>query len=494
MATVAASPPRAALLPEGTYRQYIDGTWTDSASGRHKEVIDPATAEPIASVPFGDRVDTAQALTAAGRAMPAWAAATAYERGQFLLRIAGLMRERIEPMARALTMEEGKTLAEARGELAGAAAQFEWYAEEGKRVYGEIIPTHVANKRLWTTRQPVGVVGSMAAWNFSVLLQARKIAPALAAGCTVVSRPSAGTPLATMLLFGCMADAGLPPGVANLVTGPASEVAAELMENPICRKISFTGSTAVGKELIRQSSDQVKKLSLELGGHAPMIVFDDVSVEQAVRLAVTGKFRNMGQVCISPSRFYVHENIIDAFTAETVRLTQALRLGDGLADGTDVGPLFELERVERTEALIADARDRGGRVVCGGSRPTDPALAKGYFFEPTVMVDVGDDALISSEEAFAPILPVYPFASADDAIARANDTPYGLAAYVQTRDIATMVRTTEALDYGIIGVNEVVPATAQAPFGGMKQSGVGREGGKEGINAYLETKYMSMSI
>ena len=334
----------------------------------------------------------------------------------------------------------------------------------------------------------------MAAWNFPVLLQARKIAPALAAGCTVVSRPSAGTPLATMLLFGCMADAGLPPGVANLVTGPASQVATELMENPICRKISFTGSTAVGKDLIRKSSDQVKKLSLELGGHAPMLVFDDVPAEQAAQLAVTGKFRNMGQVCISPSRFYVHENIIDAFTAETVRLTRALRLGDGLVDGTDVGPLFEPERVERTEALIADARNRGGRVVCGGNRPIEPALEKGYFFEPTVMVDVGDDALISCEEAFAPILPIYPFAATDDAIARANHTPYGLAAYVQTRDIATMVRTTEGLDYGIIGVNEVVPATAQAPFGGMKQSGVGREGGKEGINAYLETKYMSMSI
>ena len=494
MATVMAPSARAELLPAGIYQLYIDGAWTSARSGREIEVIDPATADPIASVPFGGREDAAVALEAAARAMPGWAALTAYERSAPLKRVAELMRARLEPMARALTMEEGKTLAEARGELGGAAAQFEWYAEEGKRVYGELIPPHVANKRLWTVRQPVGVVGSLSAWNFPVLLQARKLAPALAAGCTVVARPSTGTPLATMLLFECIADAGFPAGVVNLVTGPAGEIAAEMMENPICRKISFTGSTKVGKELIAKSSDQVKKLSLELGGHAPMLVFDDVSVEQAAKLAVTGKYRNMGQVCISPSRIYVQERIVDDFTAETVRLTEALRIGDGLADGTDVGPLFEQERVDRSEALIADAERRGGRVICGGRRPSDPALSRGFFFEPTVMADVPRDALLTCEEAFAPILPIYPFATIDEAIARANDTPYGLAAYVQTRDIGTMIRATEALDYGIIGVNEVVPATAQAPFGGMKQSGVGREGGKEGIAAYLETKYVSMGI
>ncbi len=477
-----------------TYKMFIDGEWTDAKSGKTLGVINPANEEIIAEIPYGGREDAARAVAAAARAFPEWSAKTAYERAAVLKRTAELMRERLEAMARTLTMEEGKVLQEARGELNGSAAYFEWFAEEAKRAYGEIIPPTLPNKRLWTLKHPVGVVASIAPWNFPVLLQARKIAPALAAGCPVVARPASQTPLATMELFQCLQDAGAPAGVVNLVTGPPQEVTGEFMENRAVRKISFTGSTEVGKELMRRAADQVKRLSLELGGHAPVIVFPDVDVETAARVTTLGKFRNMGQVCISPTRIYVHDRIRKEFTEAAVEFSRSLRLGNGLDPNVDVGPLFEERNVQQTMAFVQDATAHGARVLTGGRKPEGDAYRRGFYFEPTVLTDISREMRLTCEETFGPIMPLLYFDRVEEALKAANDTHYGLAAYVMTADLKTALRMAEGLEYGIIGINDTVPATAQAPFGGMKESGIGREGAHEGLEAYLETKYISIGL
>ena len=473
-------------------QMYIDGRWTDAESGRTLAVINPADESTLAEVAYGGRAEADKAVASAARAFPAWKALTAYDRAKILKKTADLLRERAETIARALTQEQGKPLPEAKAEVLHAADTFEWFAEEGKRSYGRIIPQSNPAKRHSMIKHPVGVVGTITPWNFPAALPSRKIAPALAVGCTVVSRAADQTPLTLLLMFECLADAGIPPGVANLVMGEAVPIADAFFESPAVRKISFTGSTAVGKELIRRSADGVKRLSLELGGHAPLIVFPDADVNQVAQAAVIGKFRNNGQVCIAPSRFYVHESLSKEFTEAAVELTKKLKLGNGLEDGVQVGPMFESRALDKTAGLVDDARRKGAKVLTGGARST--RFDKGYWFEPTVLREVDGAMRVMSEEPFAPVMPLLDFSKIDDVIAAANATPYGLAAYVFTNDLTVATRMAEGLEAGIIGINDPVPATPQCPFGGMKESGLGRELGIEGLDAYLETKYVSVGL
>jgi len=473
-------------------KMFIDGQWCDADSGRTLGVINPATEEIVSDVAYGGRAETQRALEAAHRAMPAWSKATAYDRARVLKRTAELMRERADAIARTLTMEQGKPLAEAKAEVLHSADTFEWFAEEGKRAYGQIIPNSAPGKRHFTIKHPVGVVAAISPWNFPITLQSRKIAPALAAGCTIVSRPASQTPLCLIQVFECMVEAGLPNGVANLVIGPAQEMADEFLENPVCRKISFTGSTEVGKQLMRAAADQVKRLSLELGGHAPFIVFPDADPEVVAKAAVIGKFRNNGQVCISPSRFFVHNDISKKFTEATVEFAKALKLGNGLEPGVEIGPMFEKKALESTQQLIDDAKRTGAKVLTGGKK--SDRFDRGYFFEPTVLTGLNAAARIMTDEPFAPVMPLLDFNKLDDVIAAANNTRYGLAAYVFTNDVTAMWKMAEGLEAGIIGMNDPVPATPQCPFGGMKESGLGRELAHEGLEAYLETKYVSLKL
>lgn len=473
-------------------KMYVDGRWTDAIGGKTLAVINPANESTIARVAYGARADADRAVDAAVRAFPAWKALSAYERAKILKKTGELMRERVDNLARTLTKEQGKPLPEAKGEILHAADTFEWFAEEAKRAYGRIIPPSNALKRHHAIKHPIGVVGTITPWNFPITLPSRKIAPALAAGCTVVSRPADLTPLSLIGLFECLADAGVPPGVANLVIGDAVAVADCFFEHAGVRKISFTGSTAVGKELIRRSADGVKRLSLELGGHAPLIVFPDADVAQVAQAAVLGKFRNNGQVCIAPSRFYVHEKISKDFTEAAVDLAKKLKLGDGLVEGTQVGPMMEERALTKTAALVDDAKSRGASVLTGGARST--RFDRGYFFEPTILANLNPSMRIMTEEPFAPVMPILDFSKLDDVLSAANDTPYGLAAYVFTNDLTVATRMAEGLEAGIIAINDPVPATPQCPFGGMKQSGLGRELGIEGLDAYLETKFVSIGL
>lgn len=483
----------AASVPPVKNRQlFIDGEWRDSSSGKTLAVENPATEETIADVAMGTREDCKRAVTAASEAMKSWMKLTAYDRAKVLKKTADLMRERADNLARTMTLEQGKPLAEAKGEILHSADTFEWFAEEGKRSYGQVIPQSNPIKRHLTIKHPVGVVGSIGPWNFPTTLQSRKIAPALAAGCTIVCKPASQTPLSLIGLFECLIDAGLPKGVANLVIGPASEIADEFMTNPAVRKISFTGSTDVGKKLMKQAADQVKRLSLELGGHAPFIVFPDADPEVVAKAAVIGKFRNNGQVCISPSRFFVHKDIEKKFTEAAVEAAKALKLGNGLDAGVEIGPMFERKAMDGTLDLIGDAKSKGAQILTGGKK--SDRFEKGYFFEPTVLRGLNPDSRILTEEPFAPVMPILDFNKLDDVIAQANNTKYGLAAYIFTNDLTVAWRMAEGIEAGIIGINDPVPATPQCPFGGMKESGLGRELAHEGLDAYLETKYLSIAL
>ncbi len=471
---------------------YIDGEWTGAKSGEKIEVINPATEEPIEAVDFGGREEAANALAAADRAFREWKKLTAWKRGEYLRKIADLIRERADDIAYTMTLEQGKPLAESKGEVMASAANFEWFGEEGKRVEGRWAPTIIPGKRYLTMKHPVGVCAAITPWNFPILLQARKIAPALAAGCTIVSRPARQTPLCLIKVFECFEEAGLPPGVANMVMGPPREMVDEFMENPICQKISFTGSTEVGKELMRRAADGVKRISLELGGHAPVLIFEDADPEVAAKASVTGKFRNNGQVCISPTRFYVHETLRKAYTEAAVEFAKNLKLGNGTEEGVEVGPMFEEKALDKTQHLIDQAVSVGAKVLTGGGRAS--RFPKGYFFEPTVLDNVTRKAELMTEEPFAPIMPILSFKRFDEAIQEANNTIYGLAAYVLTNDLTTAIRAAEELEYGIIAINDPVPASPQSPFGGMKQSGIGRESSHEGIEPYLEVKAVSFLL
>ena len=473
-------------------RMYIDGKWCAADNGKTLGVINPATEEVLEEIAYGGRAEVRRALEAAHKAMPGWMKLTAWDRAKVLKKTAELMRERLENIARTLTLEQGKPLAESKAEILHSADTFEWFGEEGKRAYGQVIPNSAPGKRHVTLKHPVGVVGAISPWNFPITLQSRKIAPALAAGCTVVSKPASQTPLSLVQVFECMIEAGLPAGVANLVMGPAQEIADEFLENPFCRKISFTGSTEVGKQLMRGAADQVKRISLELGGHAPFIVFPDADPEAGAKIAVTGKFRNNGQVCIAPSRFYVHKDVHKKFTEATVEFARNLKLGNGLDAGVEVGPMFEKRALDQTVALVDDAKKRGANILTGGKR--SDRFERGYFFEPTVLSGLHPETKMLTEEPFAPVMPILDFNKLDDVIRAANNTRYGLAAYVFTNDLTVAWKLAEGLEAGIIGINDPVPATPQCPFGGMKESGLGRELGHEGLEAYLETKYVSFKL
>ena len=471
---------------------YIDGKWCDALDGKTHPVINPATEEVLWEVAYGSRAETKLALEAAAKAMPGWQKLTSWDRAKILKKTADLMRERADAIARVMTMEQGKPVVEAKAEVMHSADTFEWFAEEGKRAYGQVIPNSVPGKRHITLKHPVGVVGAISPWNFPITLAIRKLAPALAVGCTVVSRPASQTPRSLIVIFECLIEAGLPAGVANLVIGPGQEMADEFMQNRICRKISFTGSTEVGKQLIRASADQVKRISMDLGGHAPFIVFPDSDPEVSAKLAVAGKFRNNGQVCISPSRFFVHKDIQKKFTEAAVEFAKALKMGNGLDAGIEVGPMFEKKALLHTQGLIDDAKGKGSQILTGGKK--SDKFEKGYFFEPTVISGLNPTCRILTEEPFAPVMPIIEFDKIDDVIAAANNTPYGLAAYVFTNDLTTSLKMAEGLEAGIIGINDPVPATPQCPFGGMKESGLGRELAQEGMESYLETKYVSIKL
>jgi succinate-semialdehyde dehydrogenase / glutarate-semialdehyde dehydrogenase len=473
-------------------RMYIDGKWCDADNGGTLGVINPATEEVITDIAYGGRAEARRAIEAAHKAMPVWMKLTAWDRAKVLKKTAELMRERLDAIARTLTTEQGKPLAESKAEILHSADTFEWFAEEGKRAYGQVIPNSVPGKRHVTLKHPVGVVAAISPWNFPITLQSRKIAPALAVGCTIVCKPASQTPLSLVQVFECMIEAGLPAGVANLVMGPAQEIADEFLENPIVRKISFTGSTEVGKQLMKGAADHVKRLSLELGGHAPFIVFPDADPEVGAKIAVTGKFRNNGQVCIAPSRFFVHKDVGKKFTEAAVEFAKQLKLGNGLDAGVEIGPMFEKKAMLNTIALVEDAKKTGAKLLTGGKRSGQ--FEKGYFFEPTVLTNLSDNAKIMTEEPFAPVMPLLDFSKLDDVIRAANNTRYGLASYVFTNDLTVAWKMAEGLEAGIIGINDPVPAAPQCPFGGMKESGLGRELGHEGLEAYLETKYISFKL
>ncbi|HQK94956.1 MAG TPA: NAD-dependent succinate-semialdehyde dehydrogenase [Armatimonadota bacterium] len=473
---------------------YIGGEFCAAASGRTEAVINPATEEPLAHVPYGDATDARRALDAAAQALGPWGRMNAWERGAILRRAADLIRERAPEIARTMSSEVGKPVPESLGETLAAAAQFEWMGEEGKRVYGRWVPPSRDGVRRWVLHQPVGVCAAATAWNFPLLLPARKIAAATAAGCTIVARPSIHAPLAAMQMVACLHEAGFPPGVINHVLGPARELMGVFMDDPRCRKVSFTGSTEVGKQLMQGAAGQVKKLSLELGGSAPVLIFPDVDVERVAAATVQAKFRNNGQVCIAAARFYVHQSIYDEYVREVVRRAEALVVGDPMQEGTHCGPLFAREAVERMMSLVDDARTRGARILAGGRPPEGAGFERGFWFLPTVLDQVPPGARLRCEETFGPLMPLFRFGTVDEAIREANDTPYGLAAYVFTRDLSRAIEVCEALRFGIVGLNDMVPATAECPFGGMKESGMGREGGAEGIAEYLETQYVSVGM
>lgn len=466
----------------------IDGAWRQASDGKTIKVRSPATEEVVGTVPSATEADEAAALAAVERAFPGWACVPAWERAAILRRAADLIRARISPLARIMSTETGKPLAEAEGEIRASADQFEWYGEEAKRIYGQTIPGRNADERLSVIYQPVGPCLALTAWNFPMLLPARKIAAGLAAGCTVILRPASEAPGSAMAIGQALADAGLPPGCLSILTGPAVPMVGRLIASPTIRKVSLTGSVPVGREILRSAAEGIKKVTMELGGHAPVIIHADVDpVAAAEKLAAT-KFRNCGQVCISPSRFYVHRSLAEPFEQAFAAYAGKLVVGDGLQPGVTTGPLIRARSLAFAEGLVSDAVDRGARLLAGGRRPAH--LNHGHFLEPTVLADVPDEARIMQEEPFAPIAPIAPFDTFDEVIASANATEFGLAAYVFTRDSRLAATTAEALEAGMVGINETLLATAEAPFGGTRQSGFGREGGSLGILDYLNPKYI----
>lgn len=465
---------------------YIDGDWIEPRSSDVINVDDPATGEIIGRVPKMGTAQVRQAIEAAARAFPAWRKRTAKERAAVLRRWFELIMSNQEDLAHLMTLEQGKPLVESRGEVAYAASFIEWFGEEAKRVYGDTIPPHQADKRIVVIKEPVGVVALITPWNFPLAMIARKAGPALAAGCTVVIKPASQTPFSALALAELAERAGVPKGVLNVITGKASEIGAELASNSTVRKLSFTGSTEIGKLLMAQCSSTVKKLSLELGGNAPFIVFDDADLDAAVEGAVASKYRNTGQTCVCTNRFLVQESVYDAFAAKLAIAVKALKVAPGCEPGATQGPLIDDTAVKKVEEHIQDATSKGATVLVGGHHH---ALG-GRFFEPTILTGVTPEMAIAREETFGPVAPLFSFKSEADAVALANDTQYGLAAYFYGRDVARVWRVAEALEYGIVGINTGMISTEVAPFGGVKESGLGREGSKYGIDEYLEIKYL----
>lgn len=471
---------------------FIDGKWRNIDSQQTDTIYNPATLKPITKVAYGGANETEEAITAASEAFQLWGEMTGRERSRILYKAHELMLEEVDRLGEILTTEQGKPIKEAKGEVKGAASFLLWYAEEASRAYGEWIPSSNKSKRLLVIPQPVGVVGAITPWNFPASMITRKIAPALAAGCTIVLKPAPETPLSAIEIVKILERAGMPNGVVNLVTGDAEAIGNTMLTSKEVRLITFTGSTEVGKHLMRESADHVKKLSLELGGHAPIIVFDDADIDKATTLALASKFRNNGQTCICANRIYVHDSVKDSFTQQLTEKVEKLKIGYGLADDTDLGPLINQQASEKVQKHLDDAIEKGATIVTGGNKWSGDM--EGYFYQPTVLSNISDDMLIMNEETFGPVMPIQTFTDEKTAIQNANNTDYGLAAYIFTETTSRAIRVSEKLEYGIVGVNDVFPAVAEAPFGGIKQSGVGKEGGHYGMDEFLEKKYVSMGI
>ncbi len=478
------------LKDASLFRQqnYVGGKWIEAASGRTVAVRNPANGEVIGAVPALSAAETRAAIEAAFAAYPAWRAQTAAARAAVLRRLNDLMLANADDLAVIMTAEQGKPLAESKGEIAYAASFIEWFAEEGKRVYGDTIPQNVKGRRIIVQKEPIGVFAAITPWNFPAAMITRKAGPGWAAGCTGVIRPASQTPFSALAIAVLAERAGMPAGVCNVITGPSGEMGAELTGNPLVRKLSFTGSTEIGAKLLAQCAPTIKKTSMELGGNAPFIVFDDADLDAAVLGAMASKYRNAGQTCVCANRILVQDGVYDAFAAKLKVAVEALRVGDGMEPGVTQGPLINAEAVAKVEAHIADAVKRGARVVTGGARHA----RGGNFFTPTILADVRSGAAIFREETFGPVAPLFRFTTEEEAVKLANDTEFGLAAYFYARDVGRIFRVAEGLEYGIIGINEGIISTEVAPFGGMKSSGLGREGSKYGIEDYLEIKYLAL--
>jgi succinate-semialdehyde dehydrogenase / glutarate-semialdehyde dehydrogenase len=467
---------------------FIDGQWIDSSGGAGEDVINPATEKPLAHLPHASAADLDRALEAAKKGFAVWRAVSAYDRAKIMRKAADLMRERYDAISKTLVQEEGKAYAEARAEVITSADIIEWYAEEGRRAYGRIVPGRGKLRQL-VIQEPVGIVAAFTPWNFPALTPARKIGGALAAGCSLILKASEETPGTCVEMVRCFADAGLPPGVLNLVFGVPAKISEHLIAKDEVRKISFTGSIPVGKHLAVLAAKGMKRATMELGGHSPVVVFADADPEKSADTIAGFKYRNSGQVCISPTRFYVQEQVYDRFLARFTEYAKGLKLGDGLEKGVTMGPLANARRIDAMESFVRDAKDRGGKIVTGGERHGN----QGYFFAPTVITDVPDDSKIMTQEPFGPLAPVVRFKTMDEVVERANSLPYGLAAYAFTGSAHTANLIGDALQSGMVGVNSIAVSTPETPFGGIKESGYGSEGGLEGLQAYLNTKFISQA-
>jgi succinate-semialdehyde dehydrogenase len=477
---------------EISYKQYINGNWQDASNGKTWDVINPATEETIETIPFGGTADANAAIEAANEAFPAWSKKNPYIRAEILKKTADLIRTRVGEYARVSVLESGKPMAEARGEWLVAANYFEWYAEEGKRTYGQIIPANRNNKRQHVIYQPMGAVGLISAWNFPAYNTARVWSASLAAGCTFVAKPSEFTPLTAVCMMQALVDAGLPTGVGNLVMGDAPEIGDALLSHPAIKKMHFTGSTRVGKILMDGASRTHTKLSLELGGNAPALIFPDVDLEKIVASSVATKFRNCGQVCVAPQRFLVHEKIYKRFASMAAESAAKIRLGNGLLAETQMGPIINAKQRAHVHQIVEDCTKSGEKVMTGGQIPKNQS--KGYFYEPTVIGNITADSAVFTREIFGPVMPIMPFSTFDEAIELANKSDYGLCSYAFTNDLNTAQNVAEALESGMVGINDWFPYSVEAPFGGWKQSGLGAEGGQEGIREYMEKKLVGFGI
>jgi succinate-semialdehyde dehydrogenase/glutarate-semialdehyde dehydrogenase len=468
---------------------YVAGAWIDADDGTTVAVTNPANGETIGTVPMCGTAETERAIAAAEKAQKGWARLPAKERSAILRKLNDLMLANVDDLALIMTTEQGKPLAESRGEIAYAASFIEWFAEEARRVYGDTIPAPQADRRILALKQPVGVTAAITPWNFPAAMLTRKAGPALAAGCAMVVKPATQTPYSALAFAELAERAGVPKGLLSVLTGSASKIGGEMTRSPIVRKLTFTGSTEVGRTLMKQSADTIKKLSLELGGNAPFIVFDDADIDAAVEGAMVSKYRNTGQTCVCANRLYVQRGVLEAFTQKLVARVKALKVGDGTEAGVNQGPLIDAKAVEKIEEHVADAVAKGGQVLAGGKRH---ALG-GLFYEPTVIGGATADMLFAREETFGPLAPIFAFDTEEEAVAAANDTEFGLAAYFYSRDIGRIMRVAESLESGIVGVNTGLVSTAEAPFGGVKQSGLGREGSKYGLDDFLEVKYVCLA-
>ncbi len=476
------------------YLLYINGDWKEPVSEKYYDIVSPATGEIVSRGSYGDERDTKNAIDAAHRAFKMWAKTPTFERSKYLVRIYELLLENEEKLAHIISMEMGKPLREARAEVKNAADYVLWNAEEAKRTYGDVIPTHLESKRLQTIKQPIGPVAAITPWNFPLSMVTRKIAPALAAGCTVVFKPDSQTPGSAVAFFKIAEEAGLPKGVLNLVTGNSSKIGDQLLEDRRIKKVTFTGSTEVGKLLMQKAALQVKSVSMELGGHAPFIVFEDANLEKAVEGAIASKFRNSGQTCICTNRIYVQESIKEQFLVMMKEKIEQFVIGNGLHESVNFGPVVNANSLIKVKNQVKDALGKGATLIAGGKEYTVEGHEKGFFYEPTIIADVDERMIVSYEETFGPLAPVYTFKTEEEVIEKANDSVYGLASYFYTSDLSRSIRVSEALEYGMVGINDALITSVQAPFGGVKESGVGREGGPGSLNEFLETKFISTGL